>query len=206
MKNFKELKALQFTLHFNAAVFNLIGIEKNGLAIEYATNKAGEGIVPILWTEATAEDLTIEDGTVIFNLKLQKKNKFCTEDIQISGDITAVEAWDKDHQLHDIIKSKGAVSDKISEPVVNKESFKISPNPSRGLSNLSIQSTTDKTVKVHVINTQGKTVWMMPVQLSKGSHNIRLDFTNTAKLSAGIYYVKIEGINNQNTQKLIISE
>jgi hypothetical protein len=75
------------------------------------------------------------------------------------------------------------------------------PNPSKNGSFININSGSENTVNVSVINSLGAVVSSKQVALNMGSNTIP---TESEKLNAGIYYIKLSGNNQSTTRKFIV--
>jgi len=79
-----------------------------------------------------------------------------------------------------------------------KHAFKLIPNPSNGLVKLEIENTTNETLKIEIINVSGQQVYRK--QYSNTIHK-QIDLSGLPK---GIYFVKMQGKDLINVQKLVL--
>ena len=103
VSNFKDMMGMQFTINFDADVLKWNGISNNILGIDLGTNHANEGKLTFLWNDPNNNIKTLEDGTVIMELVFEKTGFNTMNPLSLDGSITAIEAFDKDYQLHGIV-------------------------------------------------------------------------------------------------------
>jgi len=78
----------------------------------------------------------------------------------------------------------------------------ISPNPSRGIINISIQTTTNTEVKINLFDIQGRKIYTTTKESNSGLFNTTLDF---GKLANGIYLIDVQQGNKKTTKRIIIN-
>jgi hypothetical protein len=195
VKNFKELVAMQYTLHFDNNNYEFIGIENNQLDIDFNEKQGTKnGLISFLWTDKNAVERTLEDGTELFTLVLTQKGIGNLE-LGISEAITDIAAWDKDYNPHTIILTKReTINDKLE---ARNEWFSVSPNPTNGAIKVDIVCKMNKLIRLELSNVEGKKVKTQ--LLGMGTNTI--DISN---LSKGMYFVSIITSKGKNTKKLII--
>ena len=196
VKDFNNIAGLQYTLEFNANKLSFVGIENNVLNIEYAFNHSSEGKVPILWMNNNGTGKTIQDSTIIMELVFNTKGETNLDGVSISSSLISAEAWDANWNKIKIVKA-------VSTPIKNIEDFIVSPNPSNGIVQLKWLLNQSKTVTIQLFNSIGKLITQQSVTTNaNGVTSINLE--QKAKLTAGIYYVKVLGINSDTVKKIII--
>ena len=205
IKNFKDILGMQFTLNFNKDVMLFKGVESNLLKVDYSSNRSADGKLTFLWNDVKNEVKTLEDGTVLMEIIFDKKAKIENEDIQITSDITSIEAWDKDYVKHNIIKGAGKITSTAVDLItVNKESWEVVPNPTTGVVKLLLSLTNNKTIQLELTNTEGKVLMQKRITGTKGKSNTTIDLSKPNKLAAGMYYLKATGINGGDVKKIIV--
>ena len=196
VKDFNNIAGLQYTLEFNANKLSFVGIENNVLSVEYASNHSSEGKVPILWMNNNGTGKTIQDSTIIMELVFNTKGETNLDGVSISSSLISAEAWDANWNKIKIVKA-------VSTPIKNTEDFIVSPNPSNGIVQLKWLLNQSKTVTIQLFNSIGKLITQQSVTANaNGVTSINLE--QKAKLTAGIYYVKVLGINSDTVKKIII--
>ncbi|MCX6210066.1 MAG: cohesin domain-containing protein [Bacteroidetes bacterium] len=138
VNNFKNLAAMQYTLHFDNSKYEFVGIENNKLGIDFNEKQANTtGNIAMLWTDKNGQAKTLEDGSELFTLVLKPVNNPLSIDnslLTITNDIAEVEAWDNDFKKHNIVLTQ-KVSAKDQEPKT-KDQLVIYPNPTNGIVNI----------------------------------------------------------------------
>ncbi len=79
-------------------------------------------------------------------------------------------------------------------------SFSIVPNPNNGTFNISLNSFSNETINVNILNPIGQIVWTGKYNISNGD-NI---FTIKTSLPKGVYNLVVEGKDNKSTHKITI--
>ncbi len=204
--NFRDLVAMQYTLHFNNKDFELVGIENNNLNIDFNSKQATEnGNITMLWTDKNAVEKTLEDGTELFTLVLRSTNyRLPTSDLKltISSDITDVAAWDKELNEHNIILSKRATKNEQLE--TRNEFFSVSPNPTNGEIKVTITSKQSNAVSFELTDAQGKAIFKQTVELKKGNNNFILNLKQNGNITTGIYFLKAVGAEGDNIRRVMV--
>jgi hypothetical protein len=200
--NFKELVAMQYTLHFNSKDYEFVGIENNKLDIDFNSKQANQnGNISMLWTDKNAFERSLEDGTEILVLVLKQKGTRNLE-LGISDAITDIAAWDKDYNQHNIILAKRELITNNS-PLTNNQ-WSVSPNPTSGEIKVSIVSKTNKTVSFELTDAQGKTILKQVAELQKGNNNFIMNLKNNGNIPTGIYFLKAVGLEGENLKRIMV--
>jgi pimeloyl-ACP methyl ester carboxylesterase len=129
--NFKDIAAMQYTLHFDHRKYELVNLEgfKNLQGLDYNAAQANTtGNIAMLWTDKDAVAKTLEDGTTIFTIVLRKKVEGNVS-FELNNDIAEIEAYNKD-----LDKLSITLNQKIAqlETPITKQWFSIYPNPTKG--------------------------------------------------------------------------
>jgi hypothetical protein len=206
VKNFKDIAAMQYTLHFDNTKFEFVNLEgfKNLQGFEYnATQANTTGNISMLWTDKNAEAKTLEDGTVVFTLVLKPVYSPSSIDhspLTITNDITDIAAWDKDFKEHNIILSQKL---KVETQNLN-EIWSVSPNPNSGDIKVNMICKTNKTIHFELSDAQGRTLLQQNFEAVKGNNTINMNLKKNTHLSNGIYFLKAIGLEGEDVKKLII--
>ena len=210
--NFKNLVGLQYTLHFDNTKYEFVSIINNKLGIEYNAQQATtNGNISFVWTDAKAEERSLEDGSLLFELVLKLKAGIgnwelgeTTTDfkLMLTSDVTNIEAWDKDFNKHNIeLKSKV----ESQNQKVNDESFSVSPNPTtNGIVKINMASKTNKNIVFELTNVYGKTLLQKSFEAVKGDNVYSIDLNKNGKLANGLYFIKAVGLANNSTVKVVL--
>ena len=74
VNNFKDIAAMQYTLHFDNSKYEFVNLEgfKNLQGFDYNTSQANtNGNISFIWTDKNAVERSLEDGTEVFTLVLR---------------------------------------------------------------------------------------------------------------------------------------
>jgi hypothetical protein len=195
--NFKDIAAMQYTLHFDNSKYEFVNLEgfKNLEGFDYNTAQANtNGNISFVWTDKNAVERTLEDGTEIFVLVLRSTvNRQPSTDLALSLtiDLTEIAAWDKDYNQHNII-----LSQKLKIKTQNINEVVIYPNPTKGLVNLYVETLVGKG-NIVIADVYGKQVKTQPLNLGTNTVDI-------ANLSKGIYFVSVITNEGKTTKKLVV--
>ncbi|MCL4856353.1 MAG: T9SS type A sorting domain-containing protein, partial [Flavobacteriales bacterium] len=80
------------------------------------------------------------------------------------------------------------------------EKFEIAPNPASNNINLLLNTTTNSSTTISILNTLGEKVYQIQTNLNAGSNNVLLNINNLAN---GVYYIQLNDGVHQQTKKLI---
>jgi pimeloyl-ACP methyl ester carboxylesterase len=195
VKNFKDIVAMQYTLHFNNKDYEFVGIENNKLEIDFNSKQANQnGNISFLWTDKNAVERSLEDGADLFVLVLRStvdRRPLTDLQLTINNSITDIAAWDKDYKPHNIFLSK-----RETPQTTNIEQWTIYPNPTKGLVNLYVETLIGKG-SIVITDLYGKTVKTQ--NLSMGTNTV-----NIANLSKGMYFVSTITNEGKTTKKLVV--
>ena len=199
VKNFKDLVAMQYTLHFNNNDYEFVGIENNKLGIDFNDKQANKnGNISFLWTDKTATEKTLDDGSELFTLVLKQKGIGNLE-LGISDAITDIAAWDKDFNQHSIILTQ---QQKLQTP--NTEQWVVSPNPTSGDVKVNIICKTNKTILFKLSDAQGRTIFQQSCEAVKGNNTFNINLKKNKALPIGIYFLKATGIEGEDVKKIVV--
>ena len=195
VNNFKDLVAMQYTLHFDNSKYEFVGIENNKLGIDFNDKQAySTGNIAMLWTDKNAQSQTLEDGSELFTLVLKSKGLKGNGDLMLNSDITEVEAWDNDFKKHNIILTQ-KVSTKDQEPNV-KDQFVIYPNPIHSTINIKLDKLKGN-ASVVITNVYGKEVLKQAVHQSLSTININ-------GFAKGVYMISVIKEQGKETKKVVV--
>ena len=207
VRNFNELMGMQFTIGFNTASFQYLGIENKKLPIDFNDRMADRGALTFIWNEPGNNLKTLPDGSAIFDILLLKKRSISKEDIQIRNDYTPSKAFSRDYEPWTLSKTDGVVLEKMPAlPIVKAETLNVTPNPSMGAVQVMMMSKTDKRVTLVITDVNGRIVMQKQVDLITGSNVIPLDLRVKSRLTPGMYYVSARGLEYIKAKELLITE
>jgi uncharacterized protein YjdB len=205
VKRVNNLMGMQFTLNFNSQKLNFVGINNNVLGVDYGTTKAANGHVSFIWNDALNEAKTLADGSVLFELVLQKNADFDVEDISINSKVTPIEAFDNQFNVFGIVKTTGAiVSKKAILPTVKEGIMQLLPNPTKGIVHLKINAAQNKNVYFEVVDIAGKVLFAQKASVFTGTQTISLNLKQTNQVASGTYFLRTTGLANSPVKQIIV--
>ena len=206
VRNFKELMGMQFTIGFNIASFQYTGIENKNLAIDFNDRMANRGALTFIWSEPGNGVKTLADGSAIFDIVLVKKRSISREDIRIVTDYTPAKVFGRNYEVYSVQKTDGVVLEKMPElPAVKAESFTVTPNPTKGAVQVTILSKTNKRVTLVITDVNGRIVLQKQADLFPNTNVIPLDINAKSRVSAGMYYIRVRGLEYTKAKELMIT-
>jgi len=205
VKNFKSMIGMQFTLNYNKDVFEFISINNNKLNIDFA-NHSNVGSLSFIWNDPNNEIQSLNDNDVLFELVLSKKAEFDTEDFTIDSKITTTEAVDGNFVQHEVMKTTGNILNKPVNPTIANEYVHVGPNPNNGKFNVEIESAQNKSIKLSVVDLNGRILSVKKFDLSQGKNIVGLDISKQVQVGAANYFLKIEDASVINTYKILINQ
>ena len=208
VKNFKELTALQYTLHFDNSKYEFVGIENNKLGIELNSKQAAStGNISFLWADANSESKSVEDGSELFTLVLRKltvDRQPSTVDLVLTNDIAEIEAWDRNFKQHNIILTQKQSTNNL--PLITNNYFSVYPNPTTGNIVITLSSNQNKKITFELSNAQGKTLLQQGFDIAKGNNVYHLNLNKNDKLPKGIYFLKANELIGEQVKKIIVTD
>ncbi|CAF3895331.1 unnamed protein product [Rotaria sp. Silwood1] len=176
--NFKDLAAMQYTLHFDNTKYEFVGIENNKLGIDFNAPPANKtGNIAMLWTDKNAQSTTLADGNELFTLVLRAKELGIGNlELGINTDISEVEAWDNDYRKHNIILTQKVINKKTQ----TKNELVIYPNPTNGIVNIECENAK----QVVIVDAMGRSIKQLTVNNEKF-------IVDTKQFTKGIFIVKV---------------
>jgi len=203
VRNFKNVLGMQFTLNFNNQSLRFERIENNRLKILCAYNRAEEGKLPFIWSDDKNSLVSLNDDEVLLELVFTERSAFTQEDIGVTSDITNIELWDGNYIRHNIIKGKGKINKK-DVPAITGESWEVSPNPTKGTIKVDLYSLKENHISIELLNAEGVVLLKKNLLSGRGINLINLDLRQNQDLPAGVYYLKISGINDVRVKKVLL--
>ncbi len=201
VNQFKDLVAMQFTLHYNNQDYEFVRIENNHLYIDYNDKFANNnGNISFVWTDNTASEKTIPNGSELFTLVLRLKNfQPANLKIEINSEITEIAAWDKDLIKHIITLRK-----RFRKLEDNCENFSISPNPTDGEIGINLFTHSQRILTFELSDLQGKKLLQESIQVEQGSSRLTINLNKRVKLPSGLYFLLVNGIDGENVKQLVV--
>ena len=198
VNNFRDMQGIQYTINFNPAVLKWVGVNNNVLNFEMGTNHSAVGKVSFLWVDAKNEVKTLDDGSVLFDLVFEKSADCINEQLDLDGSITAVVAYDKDYQSHNVIFKPSVINS-----VDTKDNWIVAPNPTKdGVIKVQMNLKNSKTVVFRLSDNTGRILLVKKIEVVKGTNNITLKEGN---IPEGTYYLQAMGVECEDVKKIIVN-
>ncbi|MFY7963598.1 MAG: T9SS type A sorting domain-containing protein [Chitinophagaceae bacterium] len=206
VKDFKQLMGMQFTLAFNADIFEFVRIENKQIPFEQNVNLSNQGLLSFIWADASNTAKTLADGSYIFDIILNKKQNFEQEDVLVNTENLPAIAFNKNFEPIAITKLSGTIINKpLTQTSIVKEAMDVYPNPTKGEVSISINTNIEKRVSLNLFDVNGKIVYQKPVSLINGNNKFQLNLTKQINLKSGIYYLKVSGIDAISMKEILIT-
>jgi len=204
IKNFKDIRAFQFTLNFDSNIVEWKNVSQNNLGVDIGSNHSKEGKISFLWTDKDFNVQSLADGSVLFNLVFNKKTDFQNALITLSSDITPIEAWDKQLRFYSI-EQENKKNTTINTPINYKEYWDIYPNPtSENAIQAIIQVEKNKLICFKLISIDGKELASITIYVLEGKNVFSLPFSEKIQLKRGAYFIQAVGLKASSTRKINI--
>jgi hypothetical protein len=200
---FDEKEHYSFT-HDGTTKSGTYKVENNLLNADYGSNHSQEGKLSFIWTDEKVEAKSLPDSTVIMELVFSHQGDLLEEDLKLSSDLTAIEAWDADFNKHNIVLTAGKIAPASIDNVINTERWEVSPNPTSGKVNFNASLKTAKSVQIELTNGEGKALLKQKLNLAKGNSSTPLNLNGQGRLAAGIYYFKVSGIEASPVKQIVV--
>ncbi len=183
VKNFRNIMGMQYTLNFNSEVLELKAVDNNRLSADYNLDYTSEGKIPFLWVDAASEARTLPDSSVLFELVFNKKRNLLNEVINLTSDITAINAFDGNYNTVEIRKVGG----EISENSIVTNTMTVFPNPAKE----TIVIKGDHIDKIQVIDNFGKIIKLLSL------HDATNPAIQVGSLISGVYHLRVQTVDGK---------
>ena len=201
VQQFKNIQGLNFTLNYDETKMKFLGIKNNTMGIEYAVQEGGK--VSFMWLEKNSDGITLDDGAIFFEPIFELKSKSSDIQLDLSNDITPIEAVDGDFNSHNILLSRNTNSIISS---INKERCELLQNPvNQGLIKVLVNVNENKTVTLKVIDAAGRVILLSQKRCIVGNNTFELSLEKGA-IQKGVYYLQTIGLEESNDSKSLLVE
>jgi len=197
---FKAIEGFQGTLNINTNLANFMGWMNAALPgfgkESFNTGLLQEGMVPFVWF--TKEAVTLQDGDILFNLRLQaKENGYLSDMLSITDDfITAEYAGNNEHgQLRIKFTNK---DNSISE----NKLLQNKPNPFSSETTISFYLTDPSQATISIMDMAGKVVYVQQTGFNKGNNDIIIDVNKLG--GAGVYLYRLDAPGFSDTKRMVL--
>ena len=198
--NFDHIIAYQFTLNFDLASLEYIGVEKGDLPALTETNFGfallDRGAITTSWNHT--EPASLFEGQVLFSVVFRAKtNTTWGQALQLGSTYTIAEAYHDDGEQLDL----ELLFDEISPSTVQRLPSRVVPNPFHKTTVIGFELSVPQEVVLTVFDQAGRQVETVSNFLDAGPQ--QLIFEANDGLPAGVYYYQLRTLNEMMTGKMI---
>ena len=185
--NFQDIAALQFSLHFNAEIADLVQLEAKALpqlkAENIGKNLLDQGLLSFGWL--SVEGVSSEDSDALFELSFRTSNpRALLQSLRLSSDVTKALAFQSDGTSMGV--GLQIENQNISSNDINLNSF---PNPFSRETNISFTLPKEAIATLEILDSNGKTLKSIQKQWSLGYHEVALKAEDLVTTS-GLIFIK----------------
>lgn len=210
VNNFTNMLEMQFSLSFDPAHFDFVSFTNDNLEFDINDTRVSgdyhDGVMSFIWLSSDAQPVTLNDGSVLFNLILHKKKSVKVDDIVLTSDLTKVEAIDGNMELVPLTKKKCKIVDNSAGATANThETWDILPSYTN-MGNLMIKTFTNdpKNVTIQVYDKSEQLIFESVRSLSGGDGFIYANLRSKMHLEQGVYYVKLVGMDDEDSKAFFV--
>ena len=111
---------------------------------------------------------------------------------------------DANFEKHFIIKTAGKINNNNAVVQLSDENWSVSPNPTTGLTKMTIQAKESKTVQLQLTNSEGKLIYHQKWVAPKGISVVDMNLNQRRSLAKGVYYLQAIGLDCKKTESIMI--
>ena len=197
---FTELSGYQFTMEFNAGVYELADIEyaQPGMnESNFGMNRMDAGIITTSWHKE--KSFTLAKDAVLFTLKLKSRIHSANNDIvKISSKVTPAVAYDQELTAKDVRLIPRTVVADTYELMQNR------PNPFQASTQIEFVLPQAADAVITITNITGKVVQSIQGFYNKGVNAVTVSSEDIG--TTGVFMYKIDSGGFTDTKKMIILE
>ncbi|MDW3650119.1 MAG: HYR domain-containing protein [Bacteroidia bacterium] len=195
VNKFMAITGYQFSLNWDPSVLEFQEVHHETLEGVYGLEDARKGVLTTAWVDLSGESLSLEDGTVAFELVFKAVGgKDSKTEFKITSDVTPSKAYDITRELLGI----GFASEEININRGNGELAGYSfdqnvPNPFGEATNLLFSLSQTEKVQIVIYNLNGQLIKRFDGTYAAGDHQIKWDGRNEKgmEVSEGIYMAQM---------------
>ncbi len=211
VKDFKNIAGYQFTVSWDAEVLSLMEVNNKSVSGYYGKSHIDAGQLTVSWIDEAAKSVTLDDESVIFELKFRVTGKSGSySDIKIGSELVSGEAYDADLQELSLSASNGMVKVGVSTSTdlpVATGNLQVHPNPFSHSTSIGWMIPADSEVSVTVYDQFGRVIKRLNDFYNAGSHRIAWDGDddNGVGVENGIYHVTMTAGNQHFSKKVVLT-
>ena len=177
VKDFNSITGYQFTLNWDASALEFQSVNNVALISYFGTTEIANGKLAVQWNDNSANAISLNDNTVLFELKFKvSSSNITTSAIEINSDITKSEAYNNNLDLVTIQSIPANIKlnllNDIAVPESDLYSLTAYPNPFTESSTISFTIQVDEYVQIAIYNSIGQIIADFSDFYKKGNNNI----------------------------------
>ena len=203
VSNFKGLSGYQFAIKWDKEMLAFSGVQNLALAGRFGIAHTGEGILTVVWDDASAESTELAAGTVVFEMSFKV--------VGTIGSSTAFAAAPEQTRSVAINGQLQAINVEVSNPgvaiVKAGEGFEVYPNypnPFATQTHISFNVPEAASVEITVYNTIGNTIDRFSHQAQPGQNTLLWN-PNGKNIENGIYFYTVSYKEQVIHKKMLVN-
>jgi hypothetical protein len=170
----QRLMGFQGTLQWDTRGLRLLRAQPMGLAIGLGTVDPGRATLPFSWNDPQALGLSLTEGYPVLELEFERTASGPGSGIRLTGDFLEPEAFNaRFERMHFRLESAGVPG---IEPA---SAIRVMPNPVQQLLTVEWYADSRESVRIRVVDAQGRLLENRVTQQRIGLNRIRLDIGRT---------------------------
>lgn len=209
--NFTDLSGLQLTLSWDDTYFEYAGVSSEIEDFYFGENFTENGDLTVVWSTGDLDGMSFDENQVLFTLQLLPVTDYSvTTQLEITGELTPAEAYDKDLDVYDVVLSNPDINIQFVPTDITQSlidfNLNCHPNPFSEYVYINFVLKNNSAATLGIYNTLGEVVYNVDSGLSSGKNSLVWDGCdiNGNKLPSGTYYVKLFAEDGCETIKLVI--
>jgi hypothetical protein len=199
-----SLRGYQFSMVWNPTELEYVGVSSKGVDGHFNDQLAVDGILTTLWDESGGSALNLEAGQELFTVKFRARHEQADTEVQINSALTKAMAFGSDFKAFSIRSKPLRVSMEALRNG-NLEVFQNVPNPFDFSTQIDFRIPKSGLVRLTVVNSVGKIVYMYEDQYEPGLHSISWDRSQSAlPVTEGLYLYRLECNGEEVVKKMLV--
>jgi hypothetical protein len=199
-----SLRGYQFSMVWNPTELEYVGVSSKGVDGHFNDQLAADGILTTLWDESGGSALNLEAGQELFTVKFRARHEQADTEVQINSALTKAMAFGSDFKAFSIRSKPLRVSMEALRNG-NLEVFQNVPNPFDFSTQIDFRIPKSGLVRLTVVNSVGKIVYMYEDQYEPGLHSISWDKSQSAlPVTEGLYLYRLECNGEEVVKKMLV--
>jgi len=198
-KQFEDVSGMQFTLSWDQDALTFQSVETGKLQADFATQKTGEGILGVLWTDDEANGNTLRDDEILFTLKFIADRMEVECDVSVSSAMIPMEAVNGNLELLELAEWKDE-NTSVEESSNRYRLYQNYPNPYSESTIVSFELPKEEMVTIEVFDLLGRMVEEKIAIYGTGRHDMQIE---GEQFSPGVYYLQFKTENFKRSLKIV---